>query len=65
MGCQISIEETNRKVREAIDKLDYSSLNFYLNTYNSFFLDPSLIHFSAMSSQIDIISLFIEKSNIN
>ena len=63
MGCKISIEESNRKIREAIEKLDYASLNFYLATYSSFFLDPSLIHHAVKSSQIDIISILIENSN--
>ena len=62
MGCQISIEEVNKKIRESIDNLDYASLNYYLEGYNSDKLDPSLFHYAVQSFQIDIIAVFLENS---
>jgi len=65
MGCKVSIEEANNKIREAIDNLDYASLNFYLATQNYNKLDSSLIHYAVKSFQIDIITVLLENSWIN
>jgi len=62
MGCQNSINSINAKFRESIARLDYSSIQRLISENDIHKLDPSLIHDSVKTGQIDLVSFLIDNS---
>lgn len=65
MGCTMSPEEINNRIKVSIERVDFCEIHNLLSHVDHKILDPSLIHLAVISGQIDIIAIFIENSVIN
>jgi len=60
----MSIEESNRQLREGIENLNYSTIQLMLTKCKMELFEPSLLHYAVQSGQIDIVAIFVENSKI-